>query len=60
MCRQVLFACVRKFRVKPPKDVKELYEVDDKLSAVKGSRKMAHTDQLMLASRPSTPPSSLL
>ena len=46
--------------MKPPKDVKELYEVDDKLSAVKGSRKMAHTDQLMLASRPSTPPSSLL
>ncbi|CAL8471217.1 g10759 [Coccomyxa elongata] len=48
---QVLFACVRKFRVKPPKDAKELYEVDDKLSAVKGSREMAHTDQLKCLDR---------
>lgn len=50
MCGQVLLACVRKFRVKPPTDAKQLYEVDDKLSAVKGSRKMAHTDQIKSAS----------
>lgn len=46
MCRQVLFACVRKIRVKPPKDDSQLYEVHDKQSAVKGSRKMAHTEQM--------------
>ena len=41
--------------MKPPKDAKQLYEVDDKLSAVKGSRKMAHTDQMMSVSYPSIP-----
>ncbi|EIE19573.1 PTR2-domain-containing protein [Coccomyxa subellipsoidea C-169] len=52
---QVLFACVRKIRVKPPKDNKLLYEVDDKQSAVKGSRKLTHTEQMRWLDRAATP-----
>lgn len=35
--------------MKPPKDDSQLYEVHDKQSAVKGSRKMAHTEQMRRA-----------
>ncbi|KAK9918205.1 hypothetical protein WJX75_002247 [Coccomyxa subellipsoidea] len=51
---QVLFACVRKIRVKPPKDDSQLYEVHDKQSAVKGSRKLAHTEQMRFLDRAAT------
>lgn len=43
---QVLWACVVKIRVKPPRDAKQLYEVEDAQSVVRGSRKLAHSDQM--------------
>ncbi len=42
--------------MKPPKDNKLLYEVDDKQSAVKGSRKMTHTEQMRWVPPPDTLP----
>lgn len=43
---QVLLASMVKIGVKPPKDGSQLYEVEDSVSVVKGSRKLAHSDQL--------------
>ncbi|KAJ3704258.1 hypothetical protein LUZ61_007963 [Rhynchospora tenuis] len=43
---QVLVASVRKWRVQLPLDNCHLYELPGKSSAIEGSRKLAHTDQL--------------
>ncbi|KAJ6791553.1 protein NRT1/ PTR FAMILY 8.1-like [Iris pallida] len=43
---QVVVASVRKYRVKVPADKSLLYEVSEETSAIKGSRKLEHTDQL--------------
>lgn len=44
---QVVVAAVRKCRVEAPDDAAELheYEADDGMSAIQGSRRLAHTDQ---------------
>ena len=44
-CAQVLFASAVKCGVRPPKDPSQLYEVDDGMSSIKGSRKMVHSNQ---------------
>ncbi|KAH7514591.1 hypothetical protein FEM48_Zijuj11G0105700 [Ziziphus jujuba var. spinosa] len=43
---QVMVASFRKFRVQLPNDKSLLYEISDEESAVKGSRKLDHTEQL--------------
>jgi len=43
---QVIVASFRKYGVKIPADKSLLYEVSDKESAIEGSRKLEHTDQL--------------
>ncbi|KAI4353237.1 hypothetical protein L6164_002202 [Bauhinia variegata] len=43
---QVLIASFRKFQVQVPNDKSLLYETVDEVSAVKGSRKLDHTEQL--------------
>lgn len=43
---QVIVASFRKFRVQLPNDKSLLYETSDEESAVKGSRKLDHTEQL--------------
>ncbi|XP_015583674.1 protein NRT1/ PTR FAMILY 8.1-like isoform X1 [Ricinus communis] len=43
---QVIVASLRKFRVQVPKDESLLFETSDEESAVKGSRKLDHTEQL--------------
>ncbi|CAO1940619.1 unnamed protein product [Urochloa humidicola] len=44
---QVVAAAVRKWRVEAPEDAAELHECegDDGMSAIQGSRRLAHTDQ---------------
>lgn len=44
---QVIVASVRKAGVKVPADSSSLYEVNEKESAIKGSRKLDHTNQFM-------------
>ena len=46
MC-QVLVASFRKGTLKVPKDSSLLFETQDKISAIEGSRKLEHTDELM-------------
>ena len=43
---QVIVASFIKYGVKIPADKSLLYEVSDKESAIEGSRKLEHTDQL--------------
>lgn len=43
---QVIVASFRKFKVKIPRDTSLLYETADEESAVQGSRKLDHTEQL--------------
>ncbi|XP_020274494.1 protein NRT1/ PTR FAMILY 8.1-like [Asparagus officinalis] len=43
---QVLVASFRKYGVRVPADKSQLYEVSDKESAIEGSRKLEHTDDL--------------
>ncbi|KZV49379.1 Peptide transporter 2 isoform 1, partial [Dorcoceras hygrometricum] len=45
MC-QVLFAACRKWNLAVPSDSSLLYETPDKNSAIEGSRKLLHTDEL--------------
>ncbi|KAF8398841.1 hypothetical protein HHK36_014704 [Tetracentron sinense] len=45
MC-QVLVASFRKWNVEVPHDSSLLYELPDKNSAIKGSRKLEHSDEL--------------
>ncbi|XP_043695857.1 protein NRT1/ PTR FAMILY 8.3-like isoform X2 [Telopea speciosissima] len=45
MC-QVLVASIRKWNLEVPQDNSLLYEVPDKTSAIKGSRKLEHSDEL--------------
>ncbi|KAL7240060.1 hypothetical protein ACSBR2_005843 [Camellia fascicularis] len=45
MC-QVLFASFRKWNLEVPTDNSLLYETPDKTSAIEGSRKLEHTDEL--------------
>ena len=45
-CAQVFAAALVKCRLKAPKDPSQLYEVDAHMSAVHGSRKLAHSNQL--------------
>ncbi|XP_073305484.1 protein NRT1/ PTR FAMILY 8.3 [Primulina huaijiensis] len=45
MC-QVLVACCRKWNLAVPSDSSLLYETQDKSSAIEGSRKLLHTDEL--------------
>ena len=46
MLLQVFVAACIKLQVRPPRNAEELYEVDQGTSAVKGSRKMEHSNQL--------------
>ncbi|WJX31347.1 hypothetical protein P8452_19783 [Trifolium repens] len=43
---QVIAASIRKYRVKAPADKSLLYEIADTESAIQGSRKLDHTDEL--------------
>ncbi|KAK2440788.1 protein NRT1/ PTR FAMILY 8.1 [Trifolium repens] len=43
---QVIVASIRKYRVKAPADKSLLYEIADTESAIQGSRKLDHTDEL--------------
>ncbi|XP_042503155.1 protein NRT1/ PTR FAMILY 8.3-like isoform X2 [Macadamia integrifolia] len=45
MC-QVVVASIRKWNLEPPQDSSLLYELPDKTSAIKGSRKLEHSDEL--------------
>lgn len=47
---QVLVASVRKYKVKVPEDKSILYETTDAESAIKGSRKLDHTNEFRFAS----------
>ncbi|KAG6512659.1 hypothetical protein ZIOFF_030788 [Zingiber officinale] len=49
---QVIFASVRKAGVKVPADKSLLYEITVKESAIEGSRKLKHTDQLTIDMMP--------
>jgi solute carrier family 15 (peptide/histidine transporter), member 3/4 len=49
---QVVVASVRKWKVQLPLDDCCLYELPGKSSAIEGSRKMAHTDQLRYLTSP--------
>lgn len=43
---QVVVACVRKWNVDVPRDSSLLYELPDNFSAIEGSRKIEHSDEL--------------
>ena len=49
MLLQVFAAALIKCRLKAPKNPSELYEVDADMSAVHGSRKLGHSNQLRCA-----------
>ncbi|KAG5136671.1 hypothetical protein JHK82_021402 [Glycine max] len=53
MC-QVLCASVRKWNLVVPEDSSLLYEMSDKRSAIKGSRKLLHSDDLRCLDRAAT------
>ncbi|KAI7756917.1 hypothetical protein M8C21_016911 [Ambrosia artemisiifolia] len=54
MC-QVLVASFRKWNLPLPIDASLLYETPDKLSAIKGSRKLVHTDELKFLDKAAVP-----
>ncbi|KAJ0494649.1 putative proton-dependent oligopeptide transporter family, PTR2 family proton/oligopeptide symporter [Helianthus annuus] len=54
MC-QVLVASFRKWNLPLPIDASLLYETPDKLSAIKGSRKLLHTDELKFLDKAAVP-----
>ncbi|KAI3506288.1 hypothetical protein L1887_28645 [Cichorium endivia] len=53
MC-QVLVASFRKWSLPAPIDSAVLYETPDKVSAIKGSRKLVHTDELKFLDKAAT------
>ncbi|KAL8200026.1 hypothetical protein R6Q57_011365 [Mikania cordata] len=54
MC-QVLVASFRNWNLPLPVDTSLLYETPDKLSAIKGSRKLIHTDELTFLDKAAVP-----
>ncbi|KAJ3679711.1 hypothetical protein LUZ60_017722 [Juncus effusus] len=51
---QVLVATVKKWSVEVPNDSTLLYEVHDKVSAIQGSRKLEHSDELRCLDKAAT------
>ncbi|XP_072972656.1 protein NRT1/ PTR FAMILY 8.3-like isoform X1 [Typha angustifolia] len=51
---QVVVASIRKWKVEVPHDSSVLYELPDKASAIEGSRKLEHTDELRCLDKAAT------
>ncbi|PKA52212.1 Peptide transporter PTR2 [Apostasia shenzhenica] len=51
---QVLVASIRKWKVEVPLDSSILYELPDKTSAIEGSRKLEHSDELKFLDKAAT------
>ncbi|XP_010937012.1 protein NRT1/ PTR FAMILY 8.3-like [Elaeis guineensis] len=51
---QVVVASLRKWKVEVPHDSSLLYELTDKASAIKGSRKLEHSDELRFLDKAAT------
>ncbi|XP_072989941.1 protein NRT1/ PTR FAMILY 8.3-like isoform X2 [Typha latifolia] len=51
---QVVVASIRKWKVELPHDSSVLYELPDKASAIEGSRKLEHTDELRCLDKAAT------